>query len=338
MARAPARGRRRSSGRELGRRAAGARTQIAAAGAAGFARRVRFLEKDTEQYHVCIGGAGIAHDDERRFALRVLEGVLGGTSSSRLFQEVRERRGLAYSVFCFSNLYARTGEVGLYLGTRPENLQRGAVGDRRRARALRGGSRRRGGADPLAREPQGPGGAVAGVHRRAHEPARGLRAERAADSVGRRGDRADRRGRHRRAERARGRAVHARAAVGGRRRPRAGGLPGGDRAARRRLRVRRTWLATTRRGRSPLGRPCDDRRGGRRSGGTHGRDACARRSRAPRTWSSSGAPIRCSARRSRRCSRRAEVVVDFTRPGHRPRQRAGLPARRRARGDRHHGL
>ena len=83
---------------------------------------MRFLQKDTEQYHVCVGGAGIARDDERRFALRVLEGVLGGTSSSRLFQEVRERRGLAYSVFTFSNLYAHTGEVGLYLGTRPENL------------------------------------------------------------------------------------------------------------------------------------------------------------------------------------------------------------------------
>jgi predicted Zn-dependent peptidase len=88
-----------------------------------FERRVSFLEKDTEQYHVCIGGEGIARDDDRRFALRVLEGVLGGTSSSRLFQEVRERRGLAYSVFCFSNLYAHTGEVGVYVGTRPENLR-----------------------------------------------------------------------------------------------------------------------------------------------------------------------------------------------------------------------
>jgi predicted Zn-dependent peptidase len=88
-----------------------------------FARRTRFLEKDTEQYHLCVGGAGIAREDERRFALRVLEGVLGGTSSSRLFQEVRERRGLAYSVFSFSNLYAHTGEVGLYVGTRPENLR-----------------------------------------------------------------------------------------------------------------------------------------------------------------------------------------------------------------------
>jgi predicted Zn-dependent peptidase len=87
-----------------------------------FERRVRFFVKDTEQYHVCLGGPGLARDDERRFALRVLEGVLGGTSSSRLFQEVRERRGLAYSVFCFSSLYAHTGEVGLYVGTRPENL------------------------------------------------------------------------------------------------------------------------------------------------------------------------------------------------------------------------
>jgi predicted Zn-dependent peptidase len=87
-----------------------------------FKRRVRFLRKDTEQYHVCLGGPGIARDDERRFALRVMEGVLGGTSSSRLFQEVREKRGLAYSVFSFSNLHAHTGEVGLYVGTRPDNL------------------------------------------------------------------------------------------------------------------------------------------------------------------------------------------------------------------------
>lgn len=87
-----------------------------------FERRVRFLRKDTEQYHVCLGGKGISRHDERRFTLRVLEGVLGGTSSSRLFQAVREKRGLAYSVFSFSNLHAHTGEVGLYVGTRPENL------------------------------------------------------------------------------------------------------------------------------------------------------------------------------------------------------------------------
>jgi predicted Zn-dependent peptidase len=88
-----------------------------------FERRVRFLRKDTEQYHVCLGGLGISRHDERRFALRVLEGVLGGTSSSRLFQEVREKRGLAYSIFSFANLHANTGEVGLYVGTRPDNLR-----------------------------------------------------------------------------------------------------------------------------------------------------------------------------------------------------------------------
>jgi predicted Zn-dependent peptidase len=87
-----------------------------------FEPRVRFMAKETEQYHLCLGGRGISRHDERRYALRVLDGVLGGTSSSRLFQEVRERRGLAYSVFSFSNLYADTGEVGLYVGTRPENL------------------------------------------------------------------------------------------------------------------------------------------------------------------------------------------------------------------------
>jgi predicted Zn-dependent peptidase len=113
--------------RELEAESPGAGAETSEHGAASarpdFERRVRFFEKDTEQFHFCLGGAGLAREDERRFALRVLEGVLGGTSSSRLFQEVRERRGLAYSVFCFSNLYAQTGEVGLYVGTRPDNLQ-----------------------------------------------------------------------------------------------------------------------------------------------------------------------------------------------------------------------
>ncbi len=98
------------------------RAAIGAGGEPLFDRRVRFLRKDTEQYHLCLGGPGLARDDERRFALRVLDNVLGGSASSRLFQEIRERRGLAYSVFSFSNLFAATGDVGLYVGTRPENL------------------------------------------------------------------------------------------------------------------------------------------------------------------------------------------------------------------------
>jgi predicted Zn-dependent peptidase len=90
--------------------------------APGFERVVRFVEKDTEQYHVCLGGPGIDRHDERRYALRILDNVLGGTSSSRLFQEVRENRGLAYSVYSFTSMYAHAGQVGLYVGTRPDNL------------------------------------------------------------------------------------------------------------------------------------------------------------------------------------------------------------------------
>jgi predicted Zn-dependent peptidase len=108
---------------ERGPHGAGAGALAHDPGEPRFERRVRFVRKDTEQYHMCLGGRGISRHDERRFALRVLEGVLGGTSSSRLFQEVRERRGLAYSVFSFSSQHADTGEVGLYVGTRPENLQ-----------------------------------------------------------------------------------------------------------------------------------------------------------------------------------------------------------------------
>jgi predicted Zn-dependent peptidase len=82
----------------------------------------RFESKDTEQFHVCIGGPGLSRHDERRFALRVLDTIFGGTSSSRLFQEVRERYGLAYSVYSFSSAYEDSGQVGLYVGTRADNL------------------------------------------------------------------------------------------------------------------------------------------------------------------------------------------------------------------------
>jgi predicted Zn-dependent peptidase len=82
----------------------------------------RFERKDTEQFHVCVGGIGISRHDDRRFALRVLDTIFGGTSSSRLFQEVREQRGLAYSVYSFTSSFADTGQIGLYIGTRPDKL------------------------------------------------------------------------------------------------------------------------------------------------------------------------------------------------------------------------
>ena len=82
----------------------------------------RFEAKETEQFHVCVGGGGLSRHDERRFALRVLDTIFGGTSSSRLFQQVREQRGLAYSVYSFNSSYQDAGQIGLYVGTRPENL------------------------------------------------------------------------------------------------------------------------------------------------------------------------------------------------------------------------
>ena len=82
----------------------------------------RFHVKTTEQYHVCLGAPAIARDDDRRFALRILDTIFGGTSSSRLFQEVRENRGLAYAVYSFTAFHAGTGQVGLYVGTRPDNV------------------------------------------------------------------------------------------------------------------------------------------------------------------------------------------------------------------------
>ena len=83
---------------------------------------VRFLRKDTEQYHVCLAAPGIARSDRRRFAASLLDAILGGSASSRLFQEIREKRGMAYAVYSFASQYTDTGQIGLYVGTREENL------------------------------------------------------------------------------------------------------------------------------------------------------------------------------------------------------------------------
>jgi predicted Zn-dependent peptidase len=86
------------------------------------AARIRFKQKETEQYHVCLGGPGIHRDDERRFALGVLDAIFGGSTSSRLFQEVREKRGLAYAVGSYTEQYTECGMVAMYVGTREDNV------------------------------------------------------------------------------------------------------------------------------------------------------------------------------------------------------------------------
>jgi len=108
--------------RTLGGLRAGERADEPPAAPAAPEPQVRFQVKDTEQVHVCLGGVGIDRHDDRRYAARVLDAIFGGLSSSRLFQAVREERGLAYSVYSFHSEYSDSGQVGLYLGTRPDNL------------------------------------------------------------------------------------------------------------------------------------------------------------------------------------------------------------------------
>ena len=81
---------------------------------------VQVHHRDVEQAHLVLGMPGLVRNDERRFVAGVLHGIVGGGMSSRLFQEVREKRGLAYSVFTFGSAYADTGMVGVYAGCLPK--------------------------------------------------------------------------------------------------------------------------------------------------------------------------------------------------------------------------
>jgi predicted Zn-dependent peptidase len=94
----------------------------AANGAEHGGSRLCFYAKDTEQFHVCFGGPGISRSDERRFTLALLDTVFGGSVSSRLFREIREKRGLAYSVGSYTHEFADQGFVATYVGTRPDNV------------------------------------------------------------------------------------------------------------------------------------------------------------------------------------------------------------------------
>jgi predicted Zn-dependent peptidase len=85
--------------------------------------RLRFYPKDTEQYHICFGATGIRRDDDRRYALAVLDSIFGGSTSSRLFREVREKRGLAYAVGSYNEQYTDAGLVATYVGTREDNVE-----------------------------------------------------------------------------------------------------------------------------------------------------------------------------------------------------------------------
>ncbi len=84
---------------------------------------VRVLKRDLEQVHLCLGMEGVAQVDPGRFACHMINVILGSSMSSRLFQEIREKRGLAYSVYSFLNSHEDTGVMGVYAGISPNKVQ-----------------------------------------------------------------------------------------------------------------------------------------------------------------------------------------------------------------------
>lgn len=81
-------------------------------------------QKDIEQVHLTLGTEGVSFSDSRRFAITILNAAFGGGMSSRLFQEIREKRGLAYTVYSYHTSYKKTGLFGVYAGTSMEHLKK----------------------------------------------------------------------------------------------------------------------------------------------------------------------------------------------------------------------
>ena len=84
--------------------------------------RVEIHSRDIEQAHLCLMTTGLSITDPRRYVLSLMNTLLGGNMSSRLFQEIRERRGLAYAVYSFISSFVDTGMFGIYAGVAPENV------------------------------------------------------------------------------------------------------------------------------------------------------------------------------------------------------------------------
>jgi predicted Zn-dependent peptidase len=86
-----------------------------------YQRRMELVEKDLEQIHVCLGLKGVQQNDPQRYDAFIMNAILGGSMSSRLFQEVREKSGLAYSVYSYIASHADAGSLVVYAGAGPEN-------------------------------------------------------------------------------------------------------------------------------------------------------------------------------------------------------------------------
>ena len=85
--------------------------------------KVGLIDRKTEQAHILYGFPGLARSDERRFALSVLSSAIGGGMASRLFQEIREKRGLAYTTYAYPQQFAGTGTLAFYAGCKTEKAE-----------------------------------------------------------------------------------------------------------------------------------------------------------------------------------------------------------------------
>jgi len=90
--------------------------------------RFKVKVKDIEQSHICLGLKGLAIDDDRYYALMLLNNIMGGSMSSRLFQNIREEKGLAYSVYSMSSSFSNTGYFNIYAGVSHEKVRDAIVG------------------------------------------------------------------------------------------------------------------------------------------------------------------------------------------------------------------
>lgn len=88
-----------------------------------YGRGIHHLEKDLEQLHICLGTRSLPQNDARRFEAYIMNAVLGGSMSSRLFQEVREKRGLAYSIYSYMASHSDSGSLAVYAGTSSDRME-----------------------------------------------------------------------------------------------------------------------------------------------------------------------------------------------------------------------
>lgn len=87
-----------------------------------FSNGVKTREKETEQVHLCIGFNGIAHGNDKLYSLLAVNNIFGGGMSSRLFQKIREKKGLVYSIYSYPSAYKNAGLYTIYAGMNPDNL------------------------------------------------------------------------------------------------------------------------------------------------------------------------------------------------------------------------